>query len=45
MISIDSCPVTIQTSAQFVPSIPGWMGEVALIAHNLRRAVGSLSHG
>ncbi len=37
MISIDSCPVTIQTSAQSVPSTPGWMGEVALIAHYLRK--------
>jgi hypothetical protein len=37
MISIDSCPVTIQTSTQSVPSTPGWMGEVALIAHYLRQ--------
>ncbi len=37
MISIASCPVTIQTSAQSVPSTPGWMGEVALIAHYLRK--------
>jgi hypothetical protein len=36
MISIASGPVTIQTSAQSVPSTPGWMGEVTLIAHFLR---------
>ncbi len=35
MISIDSCPVTIRTSAHSVPSTPGWMGEVALIAQYL----------
>src|SRR5258708_1411014 len=37
MISIDSCPVTIQTSAQSMPSTPGWMGEVALLSHSLRQ--------
>jgi hypothetical protein len=37
MISIASGPVTIQTSSQCVPSTPGWMGEVALIAHYLRK--------
>jgi hypothetical protein len=37
MISIASGPVTIQTSAQSVPSTPGWMGEVTLIAHFLRK--------
>jgi hypothetical protein len=37
MISIASGPVTIQTSAQSVPSTPGWMGEVVLIAHYLRK--------
>ncbi|SRR5258708_18489961 len=37
MISIVSSPVTIQTSAQSVPSPPGWTGEVALIAHYLRK--------
>src|SRR6266566_10081198 len=37
MISIASSPVTIQTSAQSVPSTPGWMGEVTLIAHHLRK--------
>jgi hypothetical protein len=37
MISIVSGPVTIQTSAQSVPCTPGWMGEVTLIAHHLRK--------
>jgi hypothetical protein len=37
MISIASGSVTIQTSAQSVPSTPGWMGEVTLIAHFLRK--------
>ena len=37
MISIASSPLTIQTSAQSVPSTPGWMGEVTLIAHHLRQ--------
>jgi hypothetical protein len=36
MISIASGPVTIQTSAQSVPSTPGWMGEVTLMAQYLR---------
>lgn len=29
--------VTIQTSPQSVPSTPSWLGEVAVIAHALRR--------
>jgi hypothetical protein len=37
MISIASCPVRIQTSAQSMPSPPGWMGEVALLVHHLDR--------
>ena|SRR5438034_7284654 len=37
MISIASGPVTIQTSVQSVPSTPGWMGEVTLMAHQLRK--------
>ena len=37
MNSITSNSVTIQTSAQSVPSTPGWMGEVTLIAHHLCR--------
>jgi hypothetical protein len=37
MISIASGPVTIQTSAQSVPSPPGWMGEVTLILLASRR--------
>lgn len=32
-----SSPVEIQTSAQSLPSTPSWFGEVALIAHYLRR--------
>src|SRR5713226_103200 len=37
MISIASGSVTIQTSAQSVPSTPSWFGEVAVIAHYLER--------
>jgi hypothetical protein len=37
MISIASSSVTLQTSAQSVPSTPGWMSEVTLIAHHLGR--------
>src|SRR5260370_1860102 len=37
MISIASGSVTIQTSAQSVPSTPGWMGEITLMAHHLQR--------
>ena len=29
--------VTIQTSSQPIPSIPSWFGEVAVVAHTLRR--------
>ena len=37
MVSITNSPVTIQTSAQSVPSTPSWFGEVTLMAHSLRR--------
>src|SRR5438270_10452612 len=37
MTSIADSPVTIQTSAQSVPSTPSWFGEVSLVAHYLRR--------
>lgn len=37
MSSIAHSPVTIQTSAQSVPSTPGWFGEVTVIAHFLKR--------
>ena len=37
MTSIADSPVTIQTSAQSVPSTPFWFGEVTLIAHHLQR--------
>jgi hypothetical protein len=37
MFSIASGSVTIQTSAQSEPAPPSWMGEVALIAHALRK--------
>lgn len=30
-------PVTIQTSAEPIPSLPTWFGEVALIAHTFTR--------
>ena len=37
MTSITYSSVSIQTSAQSVPSIPCWFGEVTLIVHYLRR--------
>jgi len=37
MTSIASCPVTIQTSAESVPSTPSWFGEVVLMAAYLRK--------
>ena len=37
MTSITNSVVTIQTSSQSVPSTPCWFGEVAVIAHYLRR--------
>src|SRR5512135_3151668 len=37
MTSIVDSSVTIQTSAQWVPAMPCWFGEVALIAHYLRQ--------
>src|SRR5438067_1653046 len=36
MVSITDVPVTIQTSAQSVPSTPAWFGEVTLIAYYLK---------
>ena len=37
MTVIASSPVNIQASEQSVPSIPGWFGEVTLLAHHLNR--------
>ncbi len=37
MASIADSTVTIQTSAQSVPSTPSWFGEVVLIARYLRQ--------
>ena len=37
MTTIAYSPVNIQTSVQSVPSIPGWFGEVTLLAHHLNR--------
>src|SRR5713226_4276003 len=37
MTTIAYSPVNIQTSAQSVPSIPSWFGEVTLMAHHLSR--------
>ena len=37
MTSITYSSVRIQTSAQSVPAIPSWFGEVTLIVHYLRR--------
>src|SRR5690349_1010398 len=31
------CSVSLQTSADLIPSMPAWFGEVALIAHTLTR--------
>ena len=36
MISIANSSVTLQTSAQSVPSIPSWFGEITLIAQYLK---------
>ena len=36
MVSITDSSVTIQTSAQSVPSIPSWFGEITLTAHYLK---------
>lgn len=36
MITLASSPVTIQTSEQSVPRVPGWFGEVAVVAHSLQ---------
>ncbi len=37
MSGIAASSVTIQTSAQSVPSTPSWFGEAAVTAHYLRR--------
>ncbi len=37
MTTIAYSPVNIQTSAQSVPSIPAWFGEITLMAHYLHR--------
>ena len=37
MTSIASSAVSIQTSAQAVPTPPSWFGEVTLICHHLKR--------
>src|SRR5437660_4295179 len=37
MTTIAYSPVNIQTSAQSVPSIPDWFGEITLMAHYLDR--------
>src|SRR6266852_6054742 len=37
MTSITHSIVSIQASAQSVPSTPAWLGEVALMAHHLQR--------
>lgn len=36
MVSITDSSITIQTSAQSVPSIPSWFGEITLTAHYLK---------
>lgn len=37
MSSIADVSVTIQTSAQSIPTPPSWFGEAALLAHRLRQ--------
>ena len=37
MTSIADSSVIIQTSSESVPSTPGWLGEVVLIVHHLRK--------
>lgn len=37
MATLASSPVTIQTSAESLPSTPSWFGEVTVIAHFLKR--------
>src|SRR5712692_9272380 len=37
MNSIADSAVTLQTSSQFMPSTPHWLGEVALLVHHLRK--------
>ncbi len=44
MTTIAYSPVNIQTSAQSVPSIPAWFGEITLMAHHLQREAGACRH-
>jgi len=37
MTTITYSPVNIQTSAQSVPSVPAWFGEITLLVHHLQR--------
>jgi hypothetical protein len=37
MTTIAYAPVNIQTSAESVPAIPAWFGEITLLAHYLTR--------
>ena len=37
MNSTEQAQITIQTSPESVPAVPPWLGEVAVIAHALRR--------
>jgi hypothetical protein len=36
MTALTSSSVTIQTTEQSAPSVPGWFGEVAVVANYLR---------
>ena len=44
MTTIAYSPVNIQISAQSVPSIPAWFGEITLMAHYLQRKAGACRH-
>ena len=44
MTTIAYSPVNIQTSAQSVPSIPNWFGEITLLAHHLQQPGGACCH-
>jgi hypothetical protein len=37
MTTIAQCPVNIQTSAESIPAIPAWFGEITLFTHHLTR--------
>ncbi len=45
MTTIAYSPVNIQTSAQSVPSIPAWFGEITLMTHHLQRKAGACCDG